>query len=135
MNSFPYYPEILVSVQSVGEGSTTVTLIANGSVKGTASVTVTLPTARVSVDPKSWTFEALGDTITMRVRVLDEDGHEDEDATFGYIASFSPCCGDFDEDFKAWDLEKVDDGLKITAEGTGSGRITLLFAELLQAGG
>ena len=118
--------EIQASVQSVGEGSTTVTLSANGSATGTASVTVTLPTARVTVDPVSLTFEALGDTKTVTVKVLDENGDEDEDATFGYFGFFSPCCGiEFGSTFKTWAIEKVDDGLEITAEGTGSGRITI----------
>ena len=85
-------PEISADVQSVGEGTTTATLSANGSATGTASVTVTLPTARVTVDPISLTFEALGDTKTVTVTVLDENGDVDEDATFSYFGSFSPCC-------------------------------------------
>ena len=117
---------ISASVRSVGEGSTTVTLSANGSATGTASVTVTLPTARVSVDPISLTFEALGVTKTVTVTVLDENGDEDEDATFGYTGVFSPCCGIRPGDvIKSWDITKVDDGLEVTAEGTGRGRITI----------
>ena len=114
--------KISAYVQSVGEGSTTVTLSANGSATGTASVTLTLPTARVSVDPVSLTFEALGDTKTVTVKVFDENGDEDKDATFGSFAFSSPCCGDFG---KVFDITKVDDGLEITAVGTGSGRITI----------
>ena len=117
--------EISADVQSVGEGTTTATLSANGSATGTASVTVTLPTARVTADPISLTFEALGDTKTVTVKVLDENGDEDEDATFGYFASFSFCCGNDFGSTKAWAIEKVDDGLEITAEGTGRGRITI----------
>ena len=117
--------EISADVQSVGEGTTTATLSANGSATGTASVTVTLPTARVTADPISLTFEALGDTKTVTVKVLDENGDEDEDATFSYFASFSFCCGNDFGSTKAWAIEKVDDGLEITAEGTGRGRITI----------
>ena len=109
--------KISAFVQSVGEGSTTVTLSANGSATGTASVTLTLPAARVSVDPVSLTFEALGETKTVTVTVLDENGDEDKDATFGWFSI--SCCGDFG------DITTVDDGLEITAEGTGSGRITI----------
>ena len=57
---------------------------------------------------------------------MDEDDVEDEDATFGYIAFFSPCCGlRPGDDIKTWDIEKVEGGLEITAEGTGSGRMTI----------
>ena len=117
---------VRASLLSVGEGTTTVTLSANGSATGTASVTVALPTARVEVTPVSLTFEALGDTKTVTVRVLDENGDEDEDATFGYIGVFSPCCGfEFGSTPKTWDIEKVEGGLEITSEGTGTGRITV----------
>ena len=119
--------QVQASVQSVGEGSTTVSLRANGSATGTASVTVTLPTARVTLSPASLTFTALSDTKTVTVTVLDENGDEDEDATFGYIGGFSPCCGGLEpgDDIKSYDIEKTDDGLVITAEGTGTGRITV----------
>ena len=127
VNSNSFSLGVTASVQSVGEGSTTVTLSANGSATGTASVTVTLPTARVTASPASLTFTALGDTKTVTVKVLDENGDEDEDATFGYIGTFSPCCGGIEpgDDIKTWDIDKVDDGLEITAEGTGTGRITV----------
>ena len=82
--------QLQTSVQSIGEGTTTVTLSAAGSaVVGTASVTVTLPTARVTVSPASLTFEALGDTKTVTVTVVDENGDEDEDATFSAFSIFS----------------------------------------------
>ena len=99
---------------------------ANGSATGTASVTVTLPVARVEVSPIELTFIALGDTKTVTVRVLDENGDEDEDASFGYLTTFQACCG-----FRPGDtintlaIERVDDGLEITAEGTGSGTIRI----------
>ena len=105
-----------ISVQSIGEGTTTVTLIANDSVTGTVSVTVTLPKARVKLTPASLTFDALGDTKTVTVTVVDENGDEDEDATFSALSTFSGTPGIA--------INEVDDGLEITAEGTGSGKIT-----------
>ena len=119
-------PRITAFVQAIGEGTTTVSLSANGSATGTASVTVTLPVARVEVSPIELTFIALGDTKTVTVRVLDENGDEDEDASFGYLTTFQACCG-----FRPGDtintlaIERVDDGLEITAEGTGSGTIRI----------
>ena len=109
--------QLQTSVQSIGEGTTTVTLSAAGSaVVGTASVTVTLPTARVTVSPASLTFEALGDTKTVTVTVVDEKGDEDEDATFSAFSIFSG---------GGIAIKRVDDGLEITAEGRGSGKITV----------
>ena len=116
---------VSASVQSIGEGATTVTLSANGTT-GSMNVTVTLPTARVDISPRSLTFEALGDTKSVTVRVLDENGDEDEDATFGYIGVFSPCCDPFLADPpKSIDIEEVDGGLEITAEGSGRGSYTI----------
>ena len=80
------------SVTAIGEGTTTVSVSVNGSATGTASVTVTLPLARVEVSPIELNFEALGDTKTVTVRVLDENGDEDEDASFTWITVFQPCC-------------------------------------------
>ena len=109
--------QLQTSVQSIGEGTTTVTLSADGSaVVGTASVTVTLPTARVTVSPASLTFEALGDTKTVTVTVVDENGDEDEHATFSAFSIFSG---------GGIATKKVDDGLEITAEGRGTGKITV----------
>ena len=114
------------SVESTGEGTTTVSLHANGSATGSATVTVTLPEARVEVSPGSLTFEALGDTKSVTVRILDENGAEDEDATFSYFGAFSPCCRpDIADPPKGVDIEKVDGGLEITAEGPGSGQYTI----------
>ena len=79
-------------VQAVGAGTTTVSVSVNGSATGTASVTVTLPVARVEVSPIELDFEALGTTKTVTVRVLDENGDEDEDASFTAITVFQPCC-------------------------------------------
>ena len=113
-------------VQAVGAGTTTVSVSVNGSATGTASVTVTLPVARVEVSPIELDFEALGTTKTVTVRVLDDNGDEDEDASFTWTTVFSPCCG-----FEPGDTigtvhtARVDDGLEVTAGGTGSGRITI----------
>ena len=117
---------ITAFVQAIGEGTTTVSLRANGSATGTASVTVTLPVARVEVSPIELTFLALGATKTVTVRVLDENGVEDEDASFSYIMSFQACCGfEPGDTLKTLAIERVDDGLEITAEGTGSGHIRI----------
>ena len=109
--------QLQTSVRSIGEGTTTVTLSAAGSaVVGTASVTVTLPTARVTVSPASLTFTALGDTKKVTVTIVDENGDEDEHATFSAFSIFSG---------GGIATKKVDDGLEITAEGRGSGKITV----------
>ena len=109
--------QLQTSVRSIGEGTTTVTLSADGSaVVGTASVTVTLPTARVTVSPASLTFTALGDTKKVTVTIVDENGDEDEHATFSAFSIFSG---------GGIATKKVDDGLEITAEGRGSGKITV----------
>jgi len=113
-------------VQSIGEGNTTVSLSANGT-KQSMDVTVTLPTARVDINPRSLTFEALGDTKSVTVKVLDENGDEDEDATWSYFGFSSPCCGpniDWD-DPSVYEIEKTDDGLDITFNGPGRGQITI----------
>ena len=50
----------------------------------------------------------------------------DEDATFTYFSAFSPCCRpDLADPPKGIDIEKVDGGLEITAEGPGSCQITI----------
>ena len=114
------------SVQSIGEGSTTVSLSANGTTQSMA-VTVTLPTARVDIDPRSLTFEALGDTKSVTVEVLDAEGNVDEDATWGYFGFSSPCCRPNVDmtNPTVLAIERTNDGLDITAEGPGSGQITI----------
>ena len=48
------------------------------------------------------------------------------DATFTYFSAFSPCCRpDLADPPKGIDIEKVDGGLEITAEGPGSCQITI----------
>ena len=121
------------SLQSIGEGTTTVGLSANGTTES-ISVTVTLPAARVDLSPRSLTFEALGDTKSVTVRVLDENGDEDENATLSYLGTFGPCCNpDIADPPKAWDIEIVDGGLEITAEGPGSGKITISSTDVESA--
>ena len=73
-------------VQSIWIGNATVTVTANDSAMLTVSitVTVTLPAGRVQLEPRSLTFDALGDTQTVTVRIFDENGEEDEDATWNY---------------------------------------------------
>ena len=116
-------------VGAIGAGTTTITLSASGGggqATGTATVTVTVSGPRVEISPGSLTFEALGETKSVTVKVLDANGDEDEDATFSYIGIFSPCCGFRPGDpIKSWHIEKVDDGLEMTAEGTGSGQLTI----------
>ena len=113
-------------VQAVGAGTTTVSVSVNGSATGTASVTVTLPVARVEVSPIELDFEALGTTKTVTVRVLDENGDEDEGASFTAITVFQPCCNlEPGDPIETVHVARVDDGLEVTAEGTGSGRIQI----------
>ena len=124
-------PQVEAFVQAIGEGTTTVSVSVNGSATGTASVTVTLPVARVEVSPIELTFLALGDTQTVTVRVLDENGDEDEDASFGWGMVFGPCCGiEPGDPIETVDIVIVDDGLEITAEGTGEGRITIFSSDV-----
>ena len=52
--------EVRGYVKAIGEGTTTVSMRANGSATGTASVTVTLPVARVEVSPIELTFLVVG---------------------------------------------------------------------------
>ena len=124
---YSYILGLTAGVEAIGEGMTTVSLSVNGSATGSASVTVTLPTARVNISPASLTFDALEQTKSVTVRVLDENGDEDENASFSYTSTFSPCCSGIEpgNPFETLDIEQVDDGLEITAEGTGTGTIRI----------
>ena len=114
------------TVRAIGEGTTTISLGVNGTATGTATVTVTLSDARVEVSPGTLTFEALGDTKTATVRVLDSNGDEDEDAKFSYFGHFSPCCiPNIADPPKSVGITVVDGGLEITAEGPGRGQYTI----------
>ena len=80
----------------------------------------------MDISPASLRFEALGDIKSVTVQVLDENGDEDEDATFGYIGTFSPCCDPFLADPpRGIAITQVDGGLEITAEGSGRGHYTI----------
>ena len=88
----------------------------------------------MEVSPIELDFEALGDTKTVTVRVLDENGDEDEDASFSAITVFQPCCNlEPGDPIETVHVARVDDGLEVTAEGTGSGRITISSPDAEQA--
>ena len=116
-------------VKAIGAGTTTITLSASGGggqATGTATVTVTVSGPRVEISPRSLTFEALGGTQTVTVKVLDANGDEDTDASFSFIAVFSPCCGFSPENPPGSNsIERVDGGLEITAGVTGSGTVKI----------
>ena len=61
-------------VTAVGRGIATITAAA-GNATGSARVTVEQAAARVTVDPPSLPFDALGDTMRATATALDEDGH------------------------------------------------------------
>ena len=109
------------NVQAIGPGTTTVTITAYGAT-ATVTVTVTLTGRRVEVSPTLLTFEALGDTKTATVRVLDENGDEDTDATWhlgsGPSETGFTSAGDGGIDIGKVTEEGVD-VLSITANGTG----------------
>ncbi len=116
-------------VKAIGAGTTTITLSASGGggeASGTATVTVTVSGPRVEISPRSLTFEALGETKSVTVKVLDANGDEDTDASFSLIAVFSPCCGFSPENPPGSNhTEKVDGGLEITAGVTGRGQVQI----------
>ena len=117
---------VSTTVQAIGDGTTTVTLSANGSATGSATVTVTLAAGRIELSPRSLTFDALGDTKSVTVRILDGNGDEDTNATFNAFSVFSPCCGpNVANPPKTIRTERVTNALEITAEGPGSGQITI----------
>ena len=67
---------------------------------------------RVDISPRTLTFDALGDSATVTVRILDENGDEDSDATFSWFGVSAPgssCCS----------FEKVEGDLKVTADKNG----------------
>ena len=88
-----------------------------------ASVTVEdnenpTPAKRVEISPRSLTFNALGETQTVTVKVLDANGDEDEDASWGYITIFGGLSSGIS-------TERVDGGIKITSTKTGRGRVDI----------
>ena len=119
--------DLRASVEAIGAGTTTVTLSASGGggeATGTATVMVTVSGKRVEVSPSSLTFEALGEAQTVTVKVLDENGEEDTEASWGAISIFSPRTGGSIGD-GGIDSERVVGGLEITANEIGSGRFTI----------
>ena len=103
------------SVRAIGHGTTTVSLRAGGGggyLSVTVTVTVTVSGPWVEVSPVKLTFTALGDSATVTVRILDENGDEDTDATYGWFSVSST---------GAFAIKTVDGGLEVTAEGPGSG--------------
>ena len=125
VNSRFFSEGVSATVRAIGEGTTTVTLSANGT-KESANVTVTITGRQVDISPGSLTFTALGDTMSVTVRVLDENGDADADATFSFSGIFSPCCGPDARNYLGWtSTRKVDGGLEVTARGPGRGQITI----------
>ena len=113
-----------IRVKAIGEGTTSVSMTANGSATGSASVTVTLPEQRVEVSPGRLRFDTLGDSKSVDVTVLDEEGEEDADATFTWSSSFRPGTGTSIGD-GGLDIETADGGLSITANQVGTAQVTI----------
>ena len=109
----PFGSVSTISVEAIGAGTTTVEVTANGDVTGTAKVTVTPTGPRVEVSPRSLTFTALGDSKTVTVRVLDEDGEVDADASYSWFGLTYPGT--------TVKLERVAGGLQVTANEAGGG--------------
>ena len=81
-------------------------------------VDVQAPAKRVVISPRSLTFNALGETQTVTVKVLDANGDEDEDASWIWISFFSGFSTGIS-------IEKVDGGMEITSTRTGSGSVDI----------
>ena len=70
----------------------------------------------------------------MTVKVLDANGDEDTDASFGWIAVFSPCCGFSPENPPGSNsITRVDGGLEITAGVTGRGHVKVTSGDAAPA--
>ena len=116
------------SVQALGEGTTTVSVRVNGSATGSATAIVTLPAARVTVSPASWFFKSYGETKTFTVKILDETGDEDDDASFEWNASYDPMFSSGCDSTLAdpmLEIEEVDGDLEITVHQEGSGEVAV----------
>ena len=111
-------------VQAVWIGSATLTVTANASATVTVSIAVgvTLPSGRVQLEPRSLTFDALGDTKSVTVRIFDEDGEEDEDATWNYFQFFEPSTGGR-IGTGSLNVTRLDGGLRVTANQTGTANV------------
>ena len=67
---------------------------------------------RVDISPRTLTFNALGGSATVAVRILNENGDEDSEASFFWVSIYGaggPCCT----------LTRVDGDLKVTANKNG----------------
>ena len=123
------------SVRANGAGTTTVTLGASGgggTATGRATVTVTVIGRRVVISPSSLTFNSLGETKSVTVRVLDEDDEEDTEALFSTFLFFSPRNGGKIGQ-GGLSFENVDGGIEITANETGSGNVSISSADAEKA--
>ena len=111
-------------VQAVWIGSATLTVTANASATVTVSIAVgvTLPSGRVQLEPRSLTFDALGDTKSVTVRIFDENGEEDEDATWNYFQFFTPSTGGR-IGTGSLNVTRMDGGLRVTANQTGTANV------------
>ncbi len=109
-----------ISVKAIGPGKTTVEVTANGDVTGKATVTVTPTGRRVEVSPRLLTFTALGDSKTVTVRVLDENGEVDADASYGWFGQTYPG--------NTVNLKRVAGGLQVTANEGGGGEFKVFSA-------
>ena len=124
------------SVRAIAEGITTVSVTANASATGTAAVTVTLPTARVTAAPNSLTFESLGVSKSVTIKAFDENGDEDEDATITWSVDETPDLTGVPagtQDIFVITVENETGGLKVTAEGNGSASVTVSSGDLESA--
>ncbi len=81
-------------------------------------VDVQAPAKRVEISPRSLTFNALDETQTVTVKVLEANGDEDEDASWIWISFFSGFSSGIS-------IEKVDGGMEITSTRTGRGRVDI----------
>ncbi len=119
------------AVQALGEGATTVSATANSSATGSATVSVTLPKGRVDASPRSLTFDSLGESKSVAIKVFGDDGDEDEDATFTWSVTFDLDPGN--TDFRGITVTEVDGGLTIRADSNGGGSITVSSGNAEQA--
>ena len=85
-------------------------------------VDVVAQSRRVDISPRSLTFEAVGDSETVTVRILDENGDEDTAAAFDWTVSSpagGPCCA----------IKEVNDGLEVTMNKAGNIQVDLSSAD------
>ncbi|MCY4549799.1 MAG: hypothetical protein OXC28_15645 [Defluviicoccus sp.] len=84
------------------------------------------PTGRVVVLPDSLLFDALGQSKSASVQVLDENDDPVASPDLTVFGLFSPCCHPFlANPPKSIDIAKTATGVTITARGPGRGSVTL----------